>query len=115
MSARSSREGRVFHPTSSCVAKWRALAEYALLVGQGRAKSMIRLRELRDETNTAIVMGAEGEGNICRRLVETVCDRTDPRYDGEALIDRELTRLADEVLRRCDVERQMIQAKRWAR
>lgn len=106
--------GRTYRPTSGDEARWRALAEYAFQVGSGTAHGVVKLRELRDAARKAVILGADGEGNLCRRLVEVVGQRTDPRFGGDPAVLDELARIAGEVLKRCDGFRALREAERRA-
>jgi hypothetical protein len=90
------------------------------MIAEGPARGLMRLRDLRDTANSAIILGADGDGNVCRQLMRVVNERTDPRlgspqHGEHGEIDRRLAAIATEALSLCDRFRAVIQAQRIAR
>lgn len=106
--------GRVYTPGWADEEAWRKLGEHAIAVATGGSRGVIKLRELRDAANRAVILGAEGDDNVCRQLLRVVSQRTDPRFAGQTEIDRRMARVAGEVLQRCDGFRAVREAARKA-
>lgn len=100
-------------PLSGDIAKWRALAEYAADWARGSARGVQRLRMLRDDANSACVVGADGVGNACRRLLSAVNRVCDPS-DSVGVHSAVLLEVALDVLARCRAEDALRRAGRGA-
>lgn len=91
---------RHYQPTSSEVIAWRAFAELARAVGEGRSRQWPTLKDQAIKARKLMVFGPESPGNVCVRLIEQAimaCESFSPASHHD-----ELVRLAAEVERRCD-------------
>ena len=111
MRARDIYAGKSHEPTSAEVVTWRVFAQLAADVALGRRRAWRELKDMAGCCRSIRVFGHNTEGNICNRLIDVSIEAA-LSVDHNRYAD-ELARLADEVLRRCDIADQLRRASRY--
>lgn len=110
MRVRDVYAGRSYEPTPSEIVQWRTFAQAAADIALGRRRNWAELVTLAKCCRSLRVFGHNTRCSVCNLLITHVIEAYSTPIEHRR--PDEMARLADEVLKRCDVADQMRRAFR---